>query len=167
MSRKKTKRRVYTTAPGFNPVQYAIEGAAPLPADSLAKLRLLDLGSLDSFARGCASMQDLTNLMVALNCSELLAREGVGPEALPICDAAEQVLTAANDRRIATGAIGTDEAGIDALRELCAIYDVQRQCITRSRYEKLLKRVEAIMRSGSPRAVTLQQTPSSPGPSPA
>lgn len=156
MSRKKTRRRVYTTEPGFNPVQYAIEGASPIPSEALAKLRLLDLGSLDSFARGNASRQDLNNLVVALNCSELLARDGVGPEALPICAAAQKVLETINDRRLETGSIGTDEAGVDALRDLCEVYDLQRQCITRGRYEKLMARVKAIMLSGSPSALTLR-----------
>jgi hypothetical protein len=141
--RKRCNRRVYALV---NPVAHAIAGAAITPREALDALRLRELLHIESFRTGSATQADWKALADMLNICETMATEGVGREALPACEAAQQALERSHDRSRATGRWGVDGPGLQALRELYAWHDAQRTSISRSQYERLIALTVARMR---------------------
>lgn len=149
MSRKRCVRRVYALV---NPITHAISGAAVTQKSLLDKLRLAELTALESFRTGAATREDWKALADMLNLCETMASEGVGREALPACEAAQEALERTHDRFKATGRMGMDGPGLQALRELHEWHDAQRTSIARSEYERLIKLTAARIRNAVKRA---------------
>ena len=133
--RKTTKRKHWKL---IDPVRHAILGAGITQDHLLDKLRLIELAALDAMTKGLGTIQDWQELTDMMNISEVMARDGVGPEALPVCQQAQEALEQAARRYETTRKMGLTGTGINALREVFEYHDLQRRSIPRSEYEKYI-----------------------------
>lgn len=141
--RKSTKRKHWKL---IDPVRHAILGAGITEDHLLDKLRLIELAALDAMTKGLGTIQDWQELTDMMNISEVMARDGVGPEALPVCQQAQEALEQAARRYETTRKMGLTGIGINALREVFEYHDLQRRSIPRSEYEKyIIKTRQRIM----------------------
>lgn len=144
--RKRCNRKHYATY-GFDAVAHAIAGAAITDKKSLDQLKLRDLSSLDAILTGNGGIQEWSDLTTSMNICEIMAKHGVGPEALEDCVLAQQELLSAAKRYEKSGVMGLTGNGIKAIRNMLEYHDLQRQSIQRSDYEKYiditLKRIKS------------------------
>lgn len=143
--RKKCKRKVWSTA--INPIAHAIAGAAITDSTSLNKLRLGELSALDAMKRGMATVEDWRILTDMMNISEMMGKQGIGPEVLPWCEQAQESLLKAAKRFESTGAMGLNGQGIKALTEVYEYHDLQRTSIARSVYEDMIEKTRRRIRA--------------------
>jgi len=143
--RKKCKRKVWSTA--INPIAHAIAGAAITDSTSLNKLRLGELSALDAMKRGMATVEDWRILTDMMNISEMMGKQGIGPEVLSWCEQAQESLLKAAQRFESTGAMGLDGQGIKALTEVYEYHDLQRTSIARSVYENMIEKTRRRIRA--------------------
>jgi hypothetical protein len=146
MTRKKTKRKHWNLV---DPVTHAIVGAAITPRQTLDKLRFLEYSALEAITKGNGTVQDWRTLVDVLNLSEVMAKAGIGPEVLPICEKAQESLHKAALRYEETKKMGLDGVGISALRELISYADLQQGSISRSEFEKYVQKTRNYIRSNS------------------
>ena len=141
--RKQTKRKHWKL---IDPVRHAILGAGITQEHLLNKLRLTELAALDAMTKGLGTVQDWQELTDMMNISEVMALDGVGPEVLPYCKAAQDALEQAALRYQSTMRMGLSGDGINALRDVFEYHDLQRRSIARSEYEKyIIKTRQRIM----------------------
>lgn len=150
--RKQCKRRVWALV---NPIQHAMEGASYTPEQYLERLRLLELAAIDAFAHGRARIQEWRDISNMLNLTETMARRGIGPEALEACERAQAALIDAQQRYERTKKMGLTGPGLQALRDLYAFHDLQRQSVSRSQYEAAIRDTANRIRSKAPEVVEL------------
>lgn len=148
MSRKSCKRRVYPLNP--NIVGHVIEGIGFAAKSKLDKLRLLELSQIESLANGSGTLQDLRGLTDCLNLCETVADAGVGPEALPACEKAQEAILSIMGRYETRKKIEALPAELEALRDLFAFHDLQRQVISIADYERYILKTAARIRSNHP-----------------
>lgn len=148
--RKRCRRKVYALV---NPVEHAIEGAAITPEERLAKVRLRELAAIQAFASGMATQQDWHDLCAMLNLAEVMARAGVGPEALDACARLQAELIASAERFRRTGRMGATGPGLQAMRDVYEYHDLQRQSVSRSQYEKAIATATNKLRNKAPEVV--------------
>ena len=89
MTRKKTKRKHWNL---IDPCTHAIVGAAITQRDKLDKLRMLEYSALEAITKGQGTVADWRTLVDVLNLSEMMGKNGVGPEVLPVCQTAQESL---------------------------------------------------------------------------
>lgn len=147
MSRKVCRRRHY---PLINPITMAIEGASITPDNLLDRLRLLELSALESFTTGRATIEDWKSIADVLNVAETMARAGVGPEVLEVCQRVEAGLDESRDRHRRTGKMGLSGPAIQAVRDLIEYHDIQRTSVSRGKYEALIQKTRDRIRSAHP-----------------
>jgi hypothetical protein len=133
--RKTTKRKHWKL---LDPIRHAILGAGITQEHLLDKLRLTELAALDAMTKGWGTVQDWQELVDMMNISEVMSMDGVGPEALPFCQRAQDALQEAALRYQNTMRMGLTGEGINALREVFEYHDLQRRSIPRSEYEKYI-----------------------------
>ena len=152
MTRKKTKRKHWNL---IDNVTHAIVGAAITQRDKLNQLRLLEYSALDAMTKGSGTIQDWRTLVDVLNLSEMMARGGVGPEVLPICQKAQDSLHKAALRYEDTKKMGLDGQGIVAIRELIEYADLQQSSISRSEFEKYIQKTKNYIKSHGDKVVEI------------
>jgi hypothetical protein len=150
--RKKTKRKVWNL---IDPLTHAIVGASITQRDKLNQLRLLEYSALDAMTKGSGTIQDWRTLVDVLNLSEMMARGGVGPEVLPVCQKAQDSLHKAALRYEDTKKMGLDGQGIVAIRELIEYADLQQSSISRSEFEKYIKKTKNYIKSHGDKVVEI------------
>jgi hypothetical protein len=150
--RKKTKRKVWNL---IDPCTHAIVGASITQRDKLDQLRLLEYSALDAMTKGSGTIQDWRTLVDVLNLSEMMARGGVGPEVLPVCQKAQDSLHKAALRYEDTKKMGLDGQGIVAIRELIEYADLQQSSISRSEFEKYIKKTKNYIKSHGDKVVEI------------
>lgn len=150
--RKRTKRKMWNL---IDPIQHGIVGAAITPRQTLDKLRMTEYSALDAMTKGVGTVQDWRTLVDVLNLSEVMAKAGVGPEVLPVCEKAQDALHKAAMRYQATMKMGLDGLGIQAIRELIEYADLQQGSICRSEFEKYAKKTRDYIRSNNDRVVEI------------
>lgn len=148
MTRKHCKRKVWSTS--INAVTHAIEGAAITSEALLNQLRLRELAAVEAFRTGSATLQEWADISGMLNICETMARGGVAPEALETCATAEKELIAAGIRFEATRRMATSGPGLQAFRDLYQYHDLQRQSISRSEYDRWIKKANLRVKSKAP-----------------
>ena len=141
--KKQCKRKIYKLV---NPIEYAIKGALIMTPEELANLRLKELTSLDAIIKGTGTKQDWRDLVDCLNLTEVMAMNGVGPEAMDSCMVAQQALEEASDRYMKTGKMGLSGTGIKAIRDVIEYAALQQTSIPRSQFEKLIDKTRNMMR---------------------
>lgn len=153
MMRKRTKRKIWNL---IDPIQHAVIGAAITPRQTLDKLRVLEYAALDAITRGKGTVQDWRTLVDVLNLSEVMAKDGIGPEVLPVCAKAQESLHKAAMRYQDTMRMGLDGVGIQAIRELIEYADLQQGCITRSEFERYVMKTKNYIKSNGDRVVEIK-----------
>ena len=150
--RKQVKRKVWALV---NPLSYALEGASITQRDKLDKLRLMEYSALDAITKGIGTVQDWHTLTEVLNLSETMARAGVGPEVLPVCEKAQKALHEAALRFQKTGKLGLTGEGIQAVRELVQYADLQQSSISRSEFERYIQKTKNYIKSNNNNVVEI------------
>ena len=150
--RKQVKRKVWALV---NPITYALEGAAITQRDKLDKLRVMEYSALDAITKGRGTIQDWHTLTEVLNLSETMAKAGVGPEVLPVCETAQKALHEAALRFQKTFKIGLTGEGIQAVRELIAFADLQQSSISRSEFERYIQKTRDYLKSNNSNVVEI------------
>lgn len=143
--RKRTKRKVYALV---NPIEHALTGAGLVCGQPLQELRTRELLAIEAFRTGLATPEDWRTVSAMINIAEVMAKGGVGPEALEWCEHGEKHLLEAHQRFERTGKMGTTAAGLTAFREVYEYHDLQRTSISRSEYERWIKKTADILKCG-------------------
>ena len=151
--RKRTKRKVWNL---IDPLTHAIVGAAITQRDKLNKLRTLEYAALDAITRGKGTITDWRTLVDVLNLSEMMGKSGIGPEVLPICEKAQESLHKAAMRFQETKKMGLDGQGIQAIRDLIEYADLQQSSISRSEFERYIKKTKDYIRSHGDKVVEIE-----------
>jgi chemotaxis response regulator CheB len=142
--RKKVKRQIWAL---IDPIQHGIIGASITHRDKLDKLRMMEYSALEAMTKGQGTIHDWRTLVDVLNLSETMARAGVGPEVLPICENAQKALHEAALRYQKTMTIGLSGEGIKAIRELIQYADLQQSSISRSEFERYIQKTKDYIKS--------------------
>ena len=150
--KKRTKRKVWAL---IDPITHAVVGASITQRDKLDKLRMLEYSALDSMTKGVGTVSDWRTLVDVLNLAEMMAKGGVGPEVLPICQIAQDSLHKAAIRYQETMKMGLDGVGIKAIRELIEYADLQQGSIPRSQFEMFIQKTKNYIRSNGDRVVEI------------
>jgi len=147
--KKRCNRKIWSTS--INPIAHAIAGASFVDDQALNKLRLGELTSLESIAKGTGTVDDWKTLVDMMNIAETMGKNGIGPEILPWCAQAQQGLKDAARRYEKTGKMGLSGPSIQALREVYQYHDIQRTSISRAKYEQMIEKTRRalINRQGS------------------
>lgn len=152
MSRKQCKRKVYKL---ISTINHAAVGAAISTPAALNKLRVQEVAAIEAFAGGTASLHDFEAAVALLNLCEYMVRNKVGPEALESCALLEAALRQAAADMEATGRMAMDAAGVQALSDVAAYHDLQRQSVHRSEYERAIFRTFERVKHKAPGVVEL------------
>ena len=139
--RKKTRRRNWAL---INPVYYAISGAATISQELLDQQRVAELKAMQAFRDGHATRGDWDQLRLMLLMAFTMAKNGVGPEALPSCRTAWTELLAAKRRSDEGAHLGLTGQGITAMREAYEYHDLQRQSVSYRRLQEFFRWVSAV-----------------------
>jgi len=150
--RKRTKRKMWNL---IDPLTHAIVGAAITPRPTLDKLRFLEYSALEAITKGNGTIQDWRTLVDVLNLSEVMAKAGIGPEVLPICEKAQESLHKAAMYYQKTMRMVLDSQGIQALRDLIEYADLQQGSISRSEFEKYVKKTRDYIKSNNNKVVEI------------
>lgn len=150
--RKQTKRKIWKL---IDPIRHAILGAGITQDHLLDKLRLTELAALDAMTKGMGTISDWQELTDMMNISEVMAMEGIGPEALPYCKQAQDALEQSALRYQRTMSMGLSGTGINALREVFQYHDLQRRSIPRSVYEKMIMKTRHRIQSKAAEVVEI------------
>lgn len=140
----------------IDPIQHGIIGAAITQRDKLDKLRTLEYSALESITKGNGTISDWRSLVDVLNLAEMMGRGGIGPEVLPICQIAQDSLHKAAMRYQETMKMGLDGQGIQAIRDLLEYADLQQASISRSEFERYIKKTKDYIRSQGDKVVEIE-----------
>ncbi len=151
--RKRTKRKIWAL---IDPIAHGIIGAAITPRQTLDKLRLTEYAALESMIKGSGTVQDWRTLVDLLNLAEMFARNGVGPEVLPICQKAQDALHKSAMRYQKTMRMGLDGVGIQAIRDLIEYADLQQGSVTRAEFERYVKKTRDYIKSNGNLVVEIE-----------
>jgi hypothetical protein len=151
--RKTTKRKHWNL---IDPITHGIVGAAITHRDKLDKLRILEYSALDAITKGQGTVTDWRTLVDVLNLAEMMGKNGVGPEVLPICEKAQNSLHKAAMRYQETMRMGLDGEGIKAIRDLIEYADLQQSSISRSEFERYIQKTKDHIRSNSNLVVEIE-----------
>lgn len=150
--RKQVKRKVWAL---LNPIKHSIEGACITDREKLDKLRMMEYSALDAITKGMGTIQDWHTLTEVLNLSETMARGGIGPEVLPVCEKAQQALHEAAMRFQKTKKLGLTGEGINWVRELIQYADLQQSSISRSEFERYIQKTRDYIKSNNNNVVEI------------
>jgi len=151
--RKRTKRKIWAL---IDPIQHGIIGAAITPRQTLNKLRFTEYAALESIIKGSGTIHDWRTLVDVLNLSEMMAKNGVGPEVLPVCEKVQDSLHKAALRYQETMRMGLDGAGIQALRDLLEYADLQQSSIPRADFERYVQKTKNYIKSNGNMVVEIE-----------
>jgi hypothetical protein len=151
--RKRTKRKMWNL---IDPITHAIVGATITHRDKLDKLRMLEYSALEAITKGQGTVADWRTLVDILNISEMMGKNGIGPEVLPICEKAQASLHKAAMRYQETMRMGLDGEGIKAIRDLIEYADLQQGSISRSEFERYIQKTKDHIRSNSNLVVEIE-----------
>ena len=153
MTRKKTKRKHWNLVDN---VTHAIVGASITHRDKLDKLRLLEYSALDAMTKGSGTISDWRILVDVLNLCEMMGKNGIGPEVLPVCEKAQEGLHKAALRFQETKKMGLDGQTIQAIRELISYADLQQGSISRSEFERYIQKTKDYIKSNGNLVVEIE-----------
>ena len=150
--RKQVKRKVWAL---LDPIKHSIEGACITDRDKLDKLRVMEYSALEAITKGRGTIHDWNTLTEVLNLSETMARAGVGPEVLPVCEKAQKALYDSALRFKKTGKFGLTGEGIQSVRELIQYADLQQSSISRSEFERYIQKTRDYIKSNNNNVVEI------------
>lgn len=145
--RKRTVRKIWRT--DVSPIQHAIQGAAVVSRSDCDQLLARELSSLDALTHGAGGLDEWNDMVNVNNLAEALALDGVGKhEVMPTVHDVESHLIDAAERYQRTGKMRLTGPAIQAMRSLIEWHDLQRSSISRSQYERAIRKVTAQIKSG-------------------
>ena len=151
--RKQTKRKHCKL---IDPLRHAILGAGITEPHLLDKLRLRELAAIEAMSKGMGTIVEWQELADMMNICEVMASQGIGPEALPHCEQAQQALTEAAKRFEKTKRMGLSGLGLKAIREVYEYHDLQRSSVPRSVYEQMIVKTRNRIKSKSKEVVEIK-----------
>lgn len=117
---------------------------------------MLEYSALEAITKGQGTVADWRTLVDVLNLSEMMGKNGVGPEVLHICEKAQESLHKAAMRYQETLRMGLDGEGIKACRDLIEYADLQQGSISRSEFEKYIQKTKDYIRSHGDKVVEIE-----------
>jgi hypothetical protein len=109
---------------------------------------MMEYSALEAMTKGQATIHDWRTLVDVLNLSETMARHNIGKdEVMPVCQKAQDALHEAAQRYQKTMSMGLSGIGIQAVRELIEYADLQQSSISRSEFEKYIKKTKDYIKS--------------------
>ena len=151
--RKKCRRKVYQL---LDCVSHAIAGAAITTDEQLKLLKDKELAAIEAIRSGNATVYTWQELVDMNNICQVMARQGIGPEALVDCMIAEIELKHAAKRFEATGRMLLTGTGLRAINEVLEWHHLQRTSISRSEYERMIDKTRNKLRSRSKDVTVIQ-----------
>jgi len=145
--RKQTRRKIWDTT--INPITHAIVGASITDDESLEILRKKENGSMEAFRKGTAAPHDWNNINAVVQLAESMAAANIGPEVMLHVKIAEMHLIDAHDRYKRIGKMGSTGPGLQSFQDIIEYHELQRTAVSRSVYEKHIKRVTDMIKSKS------------------
>jgi len=145
--RKQTRRKIWDTT--INPITHAIVGASITDDESLEILRKKENGSMEAFRNGAAKPSDWNNINAVVQLAESMAAANIGPEVMVHVKIAEMHLIDAHDRYKRIGKMGSTGPGLQSFQDIIEYHELQRTAVSRSVYEKHIKRVTDMIKSKS------------------
>lgn len=146
MSRKQCKRKVWKL---IDCVSHAIAGAGITTDDCLDQLKSKEQAAIEAMRTGKATVYTWQELVDMNNLCQVMARSGIGPEALPDSMMAEIELKHAAKRFEATGKMLLTGTGLRAINEVLEWHHIQRTAVSRSEYERMIEKTRNKIRSRS------------------
>jgi hypothetical protein len=146
--KKQTRRKIYDTS--INPITHAITGAAITDEKILKLLLDKEVASLNAFKNGSATKDDWDSINTVSALAESMASAGIGPEVMVFVKIAEMHLLDARRRFEELGKMGSTGPGLQSFQDIIEYHELQRQSVSRSEYERHIKRVTDMVRSRSP-----------------
>jgi hypothetical protein len=128
---------------------HAIAGASISDEESLNTLRATESASMAAFRSGSATKQDWNNINAVVRLAESMAAANIGPEVMVPAKIAEMHLLDAQDRFNRLGKMGSTALGLQSFQEIIEWHELQRTSVSRSVYERHIKRVTDMIRSRS------------------
>ena len=144
--RKQCKRKVWLLV---DPIAHAIAGAAITTDDCLDTLKNGEKEAIEAMRTGKADLDTWQKLVDMNNICQVMARKGIGPEALVDSMMAEIELQHAARRYKATGKMLLTGVGLKAINEVLEWHHLQRTSISRSEYERMIEKTRNKVRSRS------------------
>jgi hypothetical protein len=86
----------------------------------------------------------------------MMAKNGVGPEVLPVCEKVQDSLHKAALRYQETMQMGLDGPGIQAIRDLLEYADLQQGSITRAEFERYVQKTKNYIKSNGNLVVEIE-----------
>jgi hypothetical protein len=151
--RKQCKRKVYQL---IDCVSHAIAGAGITTDDCLKQLKDKELAAIEAMRTGNATVYTWQELVDMNNICQVMARNGIGPEALVDCMMAEIELTHAAKRFESTGRMLLTGPGLKAINEVLEWHQLQRTSVSRSEYERMSEKTRNKIRSRSKDVTVIQ-----------
>ena len=151
--RKKCRRKVYQLV---DCISHAIAGAAITIDDCLQQLKDKEQAAIEAMRTGKATVYTWQELVDMNNICQVMARNGIGPEALPDCILAEIELKQAAKRFESTGKMLLTGSGLRAINEVMEWHHLQRTSISRSEYERMIQKTRNKLKSKSKDVTVIQ-----------
>lgn len=151
--RKQCKRKIYQLV---DPVAHAIAGACITTDDCLDSLKANEKAAVEAMRTGNATVYTWQELVDINNISQVMARQGIGPEALVDCMIAEIELKHAAKRYEETGRMLLTGTGLRAINEVLEWHHMQRTSISRAQYERMIEKTRNKIRSRSKDVTVIQ-----------
>ena len=144
--RKQCRRKVYQLV---DCVSHAIAGAAITTDDCLKQLKDKEMAALEAMRTGNATVWTWQELVDINNICQVMARKGIGQEALVDSMMAEIKLKHAAKRFEATGKMLLTGTGLRAINDVLEWHHLQRTSVSRSVYERMIEKTRNKIRSRS------------------
>ena len=151
--RKQCRRKIYKLV---DPIAHAIAGAGITTDDCLDKLKAKETAAIEAMRTGNATVYTWQELVDMNNICQVMARNGIGPEALVDCMMAEIELKQATKRFEATGRMLLTGQGLRAIQEVSEWHHLQRKSISRAEYERMIDKTRNKIRSRSKDVTVIQ-----------
>lgn len=115
-----------------------------------------ELAAIEAMSKGMGTTVEWQELADMMNICEVMASSGIGPEALPYCQQAQEALEEAARRYEKTKRMGLSGVGLTAIREVYEYHDLQRSSVPRSVYEQMIVKTRNRIRSKSKEVVEIK-----------
>ena len=151
--RKQCRRKIYKLV---DPIAHAIAGASITTDDCLDEQKAKETAAIEAMRLGNATVYTWQELVDMNNVCQVMAKSGIGPEALVDCMLAEIELKQATKRFEATGRMLLTGVGLKAIKEVSEWHELQRKSISRSEYERMIEKTRNKIRSRSKDVTVIQ-----------
>lgn len=132
-----------------NPVLMAIENAAVITPMRNAEYRASEAVAIRNLATGQFGPNEWTVLVDIANMAEIMSKDGIGIEVIPVAAEAQVVLAQIRKRFADTGTWTSRPDEVFVMRELQEYHDLQRQSVAYGQYLAYAKKVANYVKGGN------------------